>query len=475
MGEVQDLNETIAALQEEVISYKKLRDREKKAREEAEDLLEVKSRELSKLYEESHNTRARFRNIFENAVEGIYQITPDGEYLWVNPRLVKIRGYDSFRDLRAGMRANKDGFYVEKGRREAFKRLLEDNEFVSGFESQIRQKNGDVLWISENARIVRDDLGNILYYEGTIQDITPRRMAQEALEKNKEELELANRQLKQTQSQMVHQEKMAGLGQLAAGVAHEINNPVGFIMSNLGTLREYVETFQTFFDLYDQLMGFVKANDGEAAQKCVQEIEALKVSEDLDFVLEDLDQLINESADGANRVKDIVLGLRNFARLDEAEVKEADINEGIESTLKVIWNAIKYKAEVAKDFGELPKLICYPAQLNQVFMNLLTNAAQAMEEKGEIQIRTRLQNDHIVIDIEDNGKGIPPEHLDKLFDPFFTTKPVGKGTGLGLAISHGIIEKHKGTISVQSKVGHGTVFTISLPVVGGVEEPEAES
>jgi two-component system NtrC family sensor kinase len=201
----------------------------------------------------------------------------------------------------------------------------------------------------------------------------------------------------------------------------------------------------------------------------IEEIEALKDSEDLDFLLEDIEQLLNESVDGAVRVKDIVSGLRNFARLDEAEVKEADINEGIESTLKVIWNAIKYKAEVVKELGDIPHLLCYPAQLNQVFMNLLTNAAQAMDERGEINIRTYVAHKNIFIEIKDTGKGIRPEHLDKLFDPFFTTKPVGTGTGLGLAISHGIIEKHKGKISVQSEVGKGTTFTISLPIEGGVE------
>lgn len=470
MTEQDELSRKIVALEAEVERLKRARAREKKARLRAEELLEFKSRELFHVHEELKQAELNYRSIFENAIEGIYQTTPDGEYLRANQRLIAIRGYASFEDLKLDMKHTKDRFYVEKGRRDVFRKLLEDNEYVSGFESQIRQKDGQVRWISENARIVRDDDGQIMYYEGTIQDITPRREAQEALQKSKEELELANMQLKQTQTQMVHQEKMAGLGQLAAGIAHEINNPVGFLMSNLGTLNEYVNTFKKFFDCYDQLLDAIDAKKESDMAVCVDQVNALKEAEDLDFVLNDIEQLVSESVEGTERVKDIVLGLRNFARLDEAEIKEMDIHEGIESTLKVIWNAIKYKADVIKSFGDLPRLVCYPAQLNQVFMNLLTNAAQAIEEKGEIHIRTFVENEQVVVEIEDTGKGILPEHLDKLFDPFFTTKPVGTGTGLGLAISHGIIEKHKGRISVQSEVGKGTVFTVFLPLKGGVED-----
>jgi len=470
MSELNEFSEKIARLEAELERHKRAREREMKARLRAEELLEVKSRELYQTLEDLKRAELNYRSIFENAIEGIYQTTPDGEYLRANNRLVKIRGYDSFEDLKTDLKDGPDQFYVEKERRKVFQKLLEENEYVSGFESQIRQKNGQVRWISENAHMVRDDDGQLLYYEGTIQDITTRREAQEALQISKEELEQANKQLKQTQTQMVHQEKMAGLGQLAAGIAHEINNPVGFLMSNLGTLNEYVNTFKKFFDCYDQLFDSIDAKNEIGMQRCIDQVNALKEAEDLDFVLNDIEHLVSESAEGAERVKDIVLGLRNFARLDEAEIKEMDIHEGIESTLNVIWNVVKYKADVIKSYGDLPRLVCYPAQLNQVFMNLLTNAAQAIDDKGTIHIRTFVRDEQIVVEIEDTGKGILPEYLDKLFDPFFTTKPVGKGTGLGLAISHGIIEKHKGRISVQSEVGKGTVFTVFLPLKGGVED-----
>ena len=287
---------------------------------------------------------------------------------------------------------------------------------------------------------------------------------EERVKERTEELEEVNQQLKQNQAQLVQSEKMAGLGLLAAGVAHEINNPVGYVMSNLGILTEYVEIFKQLLIKYNILAEAVQAGNGTDQQETLDRIEEIRQEEDLDYLLEDVDQLLSESAEGTQRVKEIVEGLRNFARVDETDLKEADINEGIESTLKVIWNELKYKCEIHKQLGEIPPIRCYPRQLNQVFMNLLVNAAQAIPERGEIQIETEATDTHIVIRISDTGIGIPLEDISKLFDPFFTTKQVGKGTGLGLSISHGIIQKHKGTIEVESEVGKGTMFTIRLPI-----------
>jgi len=295
--------------------------------------------------------------------------------------------------------------------------------------------------------------------------------AQTILEKRVDERTLeiveAYEKLNKTQSQLLQSEKMAGIGQLAAGVAHEINNPVGFIKSNLGTLSEYSVALKSIINGFGKLMEAVKQgrnmNDSDVSA-LVTELETLEQEEDLPYILKDMNALIAESTDGAQRVKEIVQNLKSFARLDESEQKEADINEGIEATLKVVWNELKYKATVVKNLKPLPLIRCYPGQLNQVFMNLLVNAAQSIKDQGTITIDTESHDSMVTIRISDTGSGIPKENLSRLFDPFFTTKPVGKGTGLGLSISYGIIKKHNGSIEVESQVGRGTSFTVTLPI-----------
>jgi PAS domain S-box-containing protein len=289
------------------------------------------------------------------------------------------------------------------------------------------------------------------------------------------EREEALEKLKQAQSQLLQSEKMAAIGQLAAGVAHEINNPVGFINSNLNTMSGYQQDLGRLLERYALLER--AAADGEQAQAALlAEIASLKKDIDLEFVLEDSVNTIKESQEGVARIKDIVAALKDFSRLDQAELTSADLNEGLESTLKIVWNELKYKCTVVKELGPLPHLICHPRQLNQVFMNLLVNAAQAIEERGEIKITTRSfegERPHLEVQIEDTGRGIPPENLPRIFEPFFTTKPVGKGTGLGLHIAYDIVAKHGGSLSVASEVGRGTTFTISLPL-DGLEQAEAK-
>jgi signal transduction histidine kinase len=293
-----------------------------------------------------------------------------------------------------------------------------------------------------------------------VRDITERKRAEEALQDSATRLEQAHRQLQENQAQLVQTEKMAALGLLAAGVAHEINNPVGFVMSNLGSLADYVRVFKKLLEAFEVLSASKTDADRTAA---LARIEAIRREEDLPFILQDIDSLMRESLDGANRVKEIIQALRSFARPDETERVEVNLNEGVEATLKVVWNEIKYKCRVNRKYGTLPAIPCYPGQLNQVFLNLLLNAAQAIPEKGEITIETAAEDGHVVIRVSDTGVGIPPENIQKLFTPFYTTKPVGKGTGLGLSISYGIVRKHHGTIEVRSEVGKGTTFTVRLP------------
>jgi two-component system NtrC family sensor kinase len=273
-----------------------------------------------------------------------------------------------------------------------------------------------------------------------------------------QELESAYNQLKQTQVQAVQQEKMASVGQLAAGVAHEINNPMGFISSNLGSLAKYINKFKAFeSSLIDEVR---KAANTEL----LGIVENIRKSMKIEFIMGDMGNLLEESQDGAERVRRIVQDLKNFSHVDEAEYKTVNINDNLDSTLNMLRNEIKYVAELIKDYGDLSLVYCYPQQINQVFMNILINATHALEGHGTITIRTSQEGEFVNIAITDTGKGIAEEHLNKIFDPFFTTKEVGKGTGLGLSICYDIVKKHGGEINVQSTVGEGTTFTVHLPV-----------
>jgi len=268
------------------------------------------------------------------------------------------------------------------------------------------------------------------------------------------ELDQANRSIKATQSQMLQQEKMASIGQLAAGVAHEINNPVGFIKSNLGSLSKYQQRLAEFIAVQD--LALAENNPDKAGESRRK----LKI----DLLLEDIPDLIQESLQGMERIQTIVQDLKSFSRADNKEPVPADLNTCLTNTIQIAWNEIKYRSTLLREFGDLPQVYCFPNQLNQVFLNLLVNAAQAIEEQGEITVRTWHAGDDVFISVSDTGTGIPPENLEKIFDPFFTTKPAGKGTGLGLSISYDIIRKHGGELRVDSTPGRGTTFTIQLPV-----------
>ena len=271
---------------------------------------------------------------------------------------------------------------------------------------------------------------------------------------------------KKSHTQLMQSEKMASIGQLAAGVAHEINNPTGFVSSNLKTLTDYQNDICEVIKKYKKLLADISLSDNMPAPvtEQVNNIIMFEQDVDLDFLLNDITDLIKECREGTERIKKIVLDLKDFAHPGDDKLKSVDINENIDSTLNVVWNEIKYKATVAKEYGELPVVKCYPQQLNQVFMNLLVNAAQAIEGNGEIVISTAALDGYVEIKFSDTGTGIPEENISKLFDPFFTTKEVGKGTGLGLNVSYNIIKKHNGNITVESRVGEGTTFTIQIPV-----------
>ena len=286
-----------------------------------------------------------------------------------------------------------------------------------------------------------------------------RQSQMEALKAANARLENINKKLQDAQQQVLQADKMASIGQLAAGVAHEINNPVGYINSNVGTLKRYVSDLFRVLDTYEELAPELCSASGW------ERIRALKDEVSLDYLRKDVHDLMNETQEGVTRVKQIVQDLKDFAHVDEAEWQWADLHKGIDSTLNIVQNELKYKAGVVKEYGDLPPVECIASQLNQVFMNILVNAAHAIEDHGTITIRTGTEGkDWVCVAISDTGKGIAPEHRDRIFDPLFTTKPVGEGTGLGLSLSYSIVSKHGGHIEVDSQVGQGTSFTVWLPV-----------
>ena len=301
-------------------------------------------------------------------------------------------------------------------------------------------------------------------------DITDRKSV-EIIKTAYARVEKANRELKEMQLQLVQSEKLASIGQLAAGVAHEMNTPVGFVACNFETLESYVQKICRLLEAYEGLVQKVGTADDRELVEAVRLIQELRAGIRLDFILKDLASLFEASREGLERVTDIIRNLRDFARADRAsDLSSYDINEGIQATLTVARNEIKYDAEVYTEFDDIPQILCNPGQINQVFLNLLINAAQAIrsqprQTKGSITVRTYETETDVVCEIEDDGPGISAVNLPRIFDPFFTTKPPGKGTGLGLSVSYDIVvNKHRGQISVESEENQGAKFTVRLPL-----------
>ncbi len=286
------------------------------------------------------------------------------------------------------------------------------------------------------------------------------------------DLKAAMKDLQETQSRLLQSEKMASIGQLAAGVAHEINNPVGFVKCNLNAIDGYGRDLMRLLSAYETLADYLNTSgsDDETLRLYLSQSEAIKDEIDLSYIIKDFKNVVAESDEGLMRVAKIVADLTNFAHLEADETEWIDLNAGIESTLNIVRNELKYKAEVTRELGALPLVRCYPQRINQVIMNILFNAGQAIADKGHISIKTSAANGHVTIAVSDDGQGIQPEHLNKIFDPFFTTKEVGKGTGLGLSVVYNIVKSHKGSIDVDSRVGRGTTFTIRFPIGSQFDE-----
>lgn len=420
----------------------------------------------------------KYRFVVNNVREVIFQTDIQGNWIFLNPAWTDITGFPVAESL-----GNLSFNYIHPDDYQrnilVFRTLIEAKDEYCRHQIRYLNNKGKFRWIEVNARLTFTPDGQISGTTGTLNDITEQKLAQEALrqagirEREKaRELEATLHQLQRTHAKLVQDEKMVSLGQLVAGVAHEINNPVGFIYSNIPPAREYTSDLLRLVKLYQQ-------EYPQPSKVIKTEIEAI----DLDFVKEDFLRLLNSMEEGASRIKEIIVSLRNFSRLDRSKMTKADLHQGIDSTLNILQHRLREQCnrpeiKIIKNYDQLPLIECYPGQLNQVFMNILSNAIDALEKKicssctfiPTIEIRTKFseQSQSIVIDIADNGSGMTTDVKRRLFDPFFTTKAVGTGTGLGLSISYSIIaEQHQGNLECQSQIDKGTQFMIELPLAPG--------
>ncbi len=343
-------------------------------------------------------------------------------------------------------------------------RKLAAGAVTIAFENRYRCKNGTYKWIMWTSVPVTKD--QLIY--AVARDMTERKRAEAELREKNRLLEVAidsertaREALQAAQGQLVQSEKLAGLGQMVAGVAHEINNPLSFVSNNVAVLHRDVASLVTLLGLYEK----AQTADVEHRHSMMEEIRQTAERIDLPYTISNLAELIDRSRDGLKRIQQIVKDLRDFARLDESDLQEADLNAGIESTINIVrGHAKKRLIEIRTELNPLPPVRCYPAKLNQVMMNLIANAIDASQDEGAVTVRTSAMVDGGVrIDVIDHGQGIDPSIRQRIFDPFFTTKPIGKGTGLGLSISYGIVRDHRGSIDVQSEVGKGSTFSVLLP------------
>lgn len=431
--------------------------------------------------QEVFEANAILNQIFNAAADGIRITDKDFTIVQANRTFANMLGreideivgrkcYDIFPGIHCGTQECPKVQIMEGGRdrvvQDVIKRDVRGREFTCSVVSvPFWDAKGTVVGVLESARDISDRVATEQELERAFAEA--HQLAEEVaasrdvVQRQKVELEKAYHNLQESQAHLLQREKMASIGQLAAGVAHEINNPMGFISSNLGTMSKYMERVGEFIAAQEKAVTGC-CGDETVVGEIADQRKKLKI----DYILNDVGNLVRESLDGAERVRKIVQGLKSFSRVDQAEIQAADINECLESTINIVWNELKYKAEVKREYGELPKTVCNPQQLNQVFMNLLVNAAQAIEKKGTITVKTWADAGWLNVTVRDTGSGISKEKLPRIFEPFYTTKEVGKGTGLGLSIAYDIVVKnHKGTIEVQSEEGVGTLFTVKIPLV----------
>lgn len=399
----------------------------------------------------------------------------EGKIEYVNPNFTEVSGFN----LEDIIGKNPDVLDAKKQPKELRENMWQTIRSGHRWRGELfnRAKNGLYYWVDTSISPVKDKNNQVVNYVTVQSDITANKRMIHELELKNKQLNCMLRQLKETQSQLIQREKMAGIGQLAAGVAHEINNPLGYISGNFNVLKKYFNSYKQILEQYKRIeMNHEKLSKGDL-KLIIDKIKEMECEKNIDFINQDLELLFKETNHGLDRVKEIVMGLRVFSRVDQIDgFEDYDLNDGIKNTLIIALNEIKYHAEVVADLKEIPIISARGGEINQVLLNLIVNAAHGTKikksnETSLIKISTYNDDEYVYCEIEDNGIGIPSENLFKIFDPFYTTKPVGEGTGLGLSIAYNIIRnKHKGDIWVESKVGVGTKFAFKLPLSQAVLE-----
>jgi len=432
----------------------------------SDDKMTEKQNILAK-YKELEN---RYESLFEGTMELVYVCRPDSRIVSINSFGAKLLGYSSPPEL-AGVPLV--DLYYNPSDRDYYNQIMNKQGHIKDFEIILKKKDGTRLIGQETSRLIRDEAGNPVECTGIIRDITERVRNEMLLMKKNTELLMTNKRLEEAQLKIMRQDKLAAIGQLAAGVAHEINNPLGFIKSSCGSLKQYMRNIRGYLEQLELLARETAADTGRNQTGV---LDKLKDRFKIDVILQDFNELYNDMNEGFERISSIVNGLKNFSYIDKVQKRgRYDLNKGINDTLQILNNELKYTAKVEKNLSPLPEIECFGGEINQVLLNIILNAAQAIRSQkrkspGKINISTKAEGNFILCAIADDGPGIPDENIDKIFDPFFTTKEIGEGTGLGLNISYDIITKHQGEFGVQSREGGGAVFTIKLPVVFHLEE-----
>jgi len=412
----------------------------------------------------------RYKSLFEGTMELVYICRPDSRIASINSYGAELLGYSSSEELEG---ISVVDLYYNPSDREYYDQIMHEQGHIKDFELILKKKDGTRFIGQETSILIKDEDGNPVEYTGIIKDVTERVRNEMLLMKKNTELLETNKKLEEAHLKIIRQDKLAAIGQLAAGVAHEINNPLGFIKSSCLSLKTYMGNILSYLKQLEGL--FRETEEGGGNRKSVS-VKDLKTKFKIDIILLDFNELFSEMNEGFNRISTIINGLKNFSYIDKIQKHgRYDLNKGINDTLQILGNELKFTAKVIKNLSPLPEIECSGGEINQVLLNIILNAAQAIKSQqrknpGTITVSTKEQDSFIICTIADDGPGIPDEITDKIFDPFFTTKEIGEGTGLGLNISYDIITKHNGELSVKNRKGGGAEFSIKLPVLLHLEE-----